>query len=393
MNTMRTVRSFIIVTLVLGVFILFQQKSVFAVVEGCADGDLGCIDAKSEEYRKKIAELKGEQNTLSSAVAYIDNKRKLTENEMKKTELEILTLKQEVAMLSDEIGKLEVSLDVLSQTFVTEIRNEYKHGSFDPFLAFLKSESVEEYVLTYKSSQRVQKRLHEIMQYTETQRIVYGQQKDKKEVKQKELAALQKKLEVQKKDLITQQTQKQTLLDQTRNDEKKYQALLAQAQSEKRALEEALISGTKVGPVKRGDSIALVGNSGYPGCSTGEHLHFEVQKDRHWVDPGSYLKSRQVSDEERGGTSSLGGGGDWDWPLSDTIRLTQHFGQTPWSWRYKYSGGIHTGYDMVSTSSKVIRAPADGTLYSSSQKCGGSTINIKYIEHNDGVISFYLHVQ
>ena len=48
---------------------------------------------------------------------------------------------------------------------------------------------------------------------------------------------------------------------------------------------------------------------------------------------------------------------------------------------------------MNSGSSKVIRAPADGTLYSATQLCGSNMMNVKYIEHGDGVISFYLHVQ
>ncbi len=162
--------------------------------------------------------------------------------------------------------------------------------------------------------------------------------------------------------------------------------------SEKNALEAALVSGKKVGPVKRGDSIALIGNSGYPGCSTGEHLHLEIRKNNTWVDPANYLSSRTVKDNEKGGSSTLGHG-SWDWPIQDPIVLNQHFGHTPYSWRYKYSGGIHTGLDLNSNSSKIIRAPADGTLFSATQSCGSSMINIKYIEHGDGVISFYLHVQ
>jgi hypothetical protein len=44
--------------------------------------------------------------------------------------------------------------------------------------------------------------------------------------------------------------------------------------------------------------------------------------------------------------------------------------------------------------SAVIRAPSDGVLFSSSQNCGSSSIiKIKYIDHGDGVMSFYLHVQ
>ena len=135
----------------------------------------------------------------------------------------------------------------------------------------------------------------------------------------------------------------------------------------------------------------MVGNSGYPSCSTGAHLHFEVRQNGTWINAENYLSSKAVNDEQNGSTNL--GGGSWDWPLSDPIIISQRYGITPWSWRYKYSNGIHTGIDMWSKGSDVIRAPADGILYSSSQGCGSSIINIKYIEHENGLVSFYLHVQ
>ena len=172
---------------------------------------------------------------------------------------------------------------------------------------------------------------------------------------------------------------------------KKYQQLLSQALAEYSAIQKAIVSGIKVGPVKKGDPIALVGNSGAPYGSTGAHLHFEVRKNNSWVNAESYLSPHPLTNHQDG-TGTIGNG-SWDWPLSDPIVLEQRYGHTPWSWRYNYSGGIHTGIDMWSQTSEVIRAPADGTLYSSAEKCGSATINIKYIEHGDGVVSFYLHVQ
>jgi len=191
-------------------------------------------------------------------------------------------------------------------------------------------------------------------------------------------------------------TQKAIILKDTQNDNARYKQLLQQALFEYQAVQQAIATGSKIGPVKKGDPIALIGNSGYPGCSTGAHLHFEVQQDKSWVNAENYLTTKtvpvSVSDTSTENISI--GSGSWDWPLSDPINVTQRYGTTHWSWRYKYSGGIHTGIDMVSNGSAVIRAPADGTLYSSSQSCGGSSnINIKYIDHGNGLVSYYLHVQ
>ncbi|MFH1971171.1 MAG: hypothetical protein ABIJ05_02175, partial [Patescibacteria group bacterium] len=135
-------------------------------------------------------------------------------------------------------------------------------------------------------------------------------------------------------------------------------------------------------------------NTGYPGCSTGKHLHFELRRNNSWFDPSSQLQSKSVQDDQNGGNMVTVGSGGWPWPVEDTVRITQFYGSTPYSWRYIYSGGIHTGLDLVSTTSDVIRASEDGEMYKSSQLCGGSSvINIVYIEHGGGLISFYLHVQ
>ena len=129
-----------------------------------------------------------------------------------------------------------------------------------------------------------------------------------------------------------------------------------------------------------------MGNSGYPSCSTGSHLHFEVRVNDSWVNAESYLKNTT----DKWGLNI--GGGSWDWPMKGSIEITQRYGKTPYSYRYVYSGGIHTGIDMVS-SDKVIYAPEGGTLYSYTGKCGSSELKMKYIDHGGGLKSLYLHIQ
>lgn len=330
-------------------------------------------------YESNITKLKDSGKTLSSQILQFDAQIKLTSLKISKTE-------EQISLLAGRIDQIKGSLESLNEAFNGRVIETYKMARVDdPFLLLVSSNSLNEAFNRFTYLKKIQEGDRNLLDRLKKAQDIYVEEKVDQE-------DLQNQLETQQKQLNTQKLAKKTLLDQTKNDEKKYQALLNQALAEKAAIERALVSGTKVGPVKAGDPIALVGNSGYPSCSTGKHLHFEIRKNNTWTDPTPYLQNKTVNDEEKGGTTNIGSGG-WQWPLNDTIRLTQHYGHTPWSWRYAYAGGNHTGFDMVSTSSDVIKAPADGDLFKSSEKCGSSTINIVYINHGSDVISFYLHVQ
>lgn len=359
--------------LILGIFLFFTVQPV--VAEDCN----GNVEERIACYTSNITKLQSSGKTLSSQIAQFDSQIKLTTLKIQKTE-------EQISLLAGRITQIDGSLTALTKAFSERAVETYKMARVgDPLMIIISANNLNQVFDKYSYLKKIQDGDRNLLDRLQKAQTEYTDEKTDQE-------ELQKQLEIQKNQINTQKLSKKTLLDQTKNDEKKYQSLLSQAQAEKAAIERALASGTKVGPVKAGDPIALVGNSGYPGCSTGKHLHFEVRKDNVWVDPGSYLQSKTVNDEEKGGTSNIGTG-SWLWPIQDPVRLTQHFGHTPWSWVYKYSGGVHTGLDMVSQTSDVIKAPADGNLFKSSEMCGSSKINIVYIEHGGGVISFFLHVQ
>jgi peptidoglycan hydrolase CwlO-like protein len=350
-------------------------------------------EKRIQELQQKIAELQGQEKTLSGKISVYNSQIALTALKIESIQAQIIKLTSEAEQLATEIDRIEGLLTKRSELVLRRIPESYKRLVSPQFGTLFFSQNFNELLARFQYISRVQAQDAQLLVQLKATQNNFSERKQLREDKKIQQEALRKQKEAESKELERNKREKQELLEQTRNSESVYQQLLAQALAEKQAIDRALIEGVKVGPIKKGDPIAFVGNTGYPGCSTGSHLHFEIRKDNSWVDPGGFLSSKNIIDEQNGGSRTVGSG-SWDWPLQDSIRITQYFGRTPYSWRYAYSGGIHTGFDMVSTSSDVIRAPKDGTLFSSSQACGsGSIIKIKYIEHGDGLVSFYLHVQ
>ena len=333
----------------------------------------------AEELQKEIADLQAKltsaQNsikTLSGEIAYYDNQISLTD-------LKIKLAEEQSRIYAEKIAQLEKRLQEKSNLLEKQIVLSYKQGHLDSLQILFSSGQISRLISRFKYDQLVQsqnrKLLYDTQQtqssYVQTRQIVEDSRKH-----QQQLAA----------SLTVLQEGKKNLLVQTKNDEVTYQKQLEQARLELEAILNAIATANREGPVKSGDPIALMGNSGYPSCSTGSHLHFEVRQNDSWVNAETYLKNR---------TDHWGlniGSGNWEWPLQGDLEITQRYGITPYSYRYKYSGGVHTGIDMYSDSA-VIRAPADGTLYSSTSMCGTSKLNIKFIDHGNGLKTFYLHVQ
>jgi peptidoglycan hydrolase CwlO-like protein len=377
----------ILISLILLVSFLSLKEIYSAECDDRSGTDrINCLEQLIKEGNKKASDLDSEIQVLDSSAL-------LTESQITATETKIEDTQKEMDILGTRIEGLDQSLDYISKLMLDKIVQGYKQRQVNLFGMLFDSDNADDLLAKIKYVKIARDNNQKLLIQVQETKSNFEEQKLLREEKKIVLDNLEKQLVAQQIQLEQQITQKEHFLRDTQNNNARYQQLLSQALAEYQAIQQAIVTGSKIGPVKKGDPIALVGNSGYPGCSTGAHLHFEVRQNNTWVNPENYLSSKTVYDDQNGGNSGMGGG-SWDWPLSDPIIVTQRYGQTPWSWRYKYSGEIHTGLDMVSNGSQVIRAPADGTLFSSSQACGGSSnINIKYIEHDGGVTSFYLHVQ
>ena len=349
-------------------------------------------ETEIKELEEKITELKNQAKTLNLQISVMNSQIKLTELRFESTKHLIAKLEEDIELLAGKIENLEQRLKIVSEILLNRIVVSYKVGSIDPVQLVFASRGFSDFISRAKYIQVAQEHDRRLLFELEQTKINYNNQKNLFAEKQEAQEKLKAQLEALSRDLVQQKRDKEALLEATRNDERRYQELLEAALAEKSAIERAITLPLKDGqPIKLGETIALIGNSGAPGCSSGSHLHLEVRKDGNHQNPADYLKDRGVQfDNSPDGTFSFSG--SWEWPIENP-RVTQGYGMTHWARIGWYGGGPHTGIDMTSEGSSIIKAPKDGTLYKGSTSCKGSTMNYVAIDHGEGIFTWYFHVK
>lgn len=361
--------------------------------------------AKLDDIKKTIADLESKLNdtvskgkSLSSEIGVLDNQIKLTELRINATQQEILDLEMDIDSATGRIKKLEGSLDDITKILINRVVATYQIGSVEPIQVLLSSDDMTDFLHRANYLRIAQANDKKLMYNTVQARNDYETQKEIFEGKKSKVVALEKQLEEYTGQIEKDKQAKNELLQTTKNDEKKYQELLAIARAERAAFEGAFALKLENGtPVKAGQPIATVGNSGAPYCSTGAHLHFTVKKNGVAENPGNYLKSGvnftySYDSSQYDYYGSISPSGSWDWPLDNPIRINQAFGSHGFAKSF-YANGVHDGFDMDSASSSTIKAPKDGILYRGSTSCRSATMNYVAVEHGDGVVSWYFHVR
>ncbi len=399
-NTLST--GFLAVLLSVGVFITVPQRARAADECTCpadqASDQLACNKTKRACWEDKINQKKQAANTLSNTISILNGQIVIQQLQINQTKLEIDQLEKDISDLSERISGLNVSLDSLGGVLIQRIVANYKYHQINPVNELLISDSITSFLTKYKYLQATQKYTQELMKKSESQRISFDQQKALKEKKQQEVDKKKQTLIQQQADLDRQRVAQQTLLQQTRNDEARYQQELAKTLAEQQAIE-SLIAGNgdeqKVRDVQQGEVIASIIPGPSP-CSNGAHLHFEVVKDGLNLDPSNYLKSIPDLIWNNDPDGPFGFSGNWEWPLPNAARINQGFGMTFYARvRRAYGGAPHTGIDMDNkdTGDYTVRAVKPGTLYRGSIRCGGGRLRYVKVDHHDnGISSYYLHV-
>ena len=272
----------------------FSCNEADAEYEKCLQDKISCLETNLNETKTK-------KTTLENAISIINGNVNIQQVKISQTKNEIAVLEREITDLDNRISGLSISLDRLSTLLVERIRSQYKREQVNLLSVFASTKSLAEFMSQYRYLRLAGKQTAQAMQKAENQRNVYDEQKDLKEIKQKEVEIKRAQLQKEQNTLVGQRQEQQNLLSVTKNDEQKFQQLLKEAQEQ--------INSIRRYAVSKGGSSILSGTTQCDawGC-------YYNQRDSAW---GSQLIGR--SNENMAEVGCL---------ITSVAMITSHYGKT-----------------------------------------------------------------
>lgn len=385
----------IIPLLILVLFFLFKFSglSFSQTPQECIDKNLN-NDQCIEYLKNKVIEIQGQEKTISSQIAAMNGQIRLTEFRINSTQEQITSLALDIDTATKKISILQESLDNSITVLLNRIVATYQAGTIQPLQILLTSGKASDFLQRLNYLRLAQAHDKKLIYQMQQAKVDYANEKNVFQDKKKKVEVLKTQLEAYTRQLEGDKKSKQAFLEATKNDEARYQRLLQQAQAE-RAIVFGGGSDVYMRDVSQGDSIGSVASHSLsPGCSSGAHLHFEVQKNNSVQDPNNYLGSGNYSysypESQYSYYGTINPRGDLPWPLNEPISINQGYGSHGFAQTF-YSGGVHTGIDMDSSSS-TVKAIKTGKLYGGSYNCTNGKLYYAKVIHDDGLTTWYLHM-
>src|SRR3990167_2101668 len=283
----------LVLPLVLSVIVIFfQPENISAVsLEECEKNSTVNVNECIDIFSNKIEDLGNQKKTLSSQITQFDTQIKLTQLRISEAQATIEKLEKEISALGFRIGYVTESIGQLEILVKERIVATYQQSFISNLELLLTSNDFSDLILKLQYLRQDQENDKKILASLQETRSNYANQKDEREQKQAAIEENKAKLEQLKKGLDSQKAEKQALLVITGNDEARFQKLLQQAIAERKAIVAAFsqavsrLNSGEGDPVSKGGTVALLGNSGAPACSSGPHLHFTILQNSSPINP------------------------------------------------------------------------------------------------------------
>lgn len=302
--------------------------------------DASKLNANVESYRKKIAAMEAQTQTLAIESELLDNRIAKSELDIEATDAEIAAVNAEIEVLETRMAAIELQLSRDRQAIGDILRQMDVYDNDLSLQLLFGSDSFGALFDRLQELASVTGDLEDALQRAEAERASVESDRAAQVGKRSNLAELQLAQEKQVELLEREKSSKEALLAQTERSESQFQAFLASLRAEQQSVNNEIAS-----------------------------LQDEVDRKLSGIDANGE-GSRVLS-----------------WPVTPTRGLSTEFHDPTYPFRHLFE---HPGIDVPTPSGTAIKSAAPG--YVAWTKTGPQYGNYVMVIHSNGVATLYAHL-